>query len=151
MKPHTIILALALSPLAFADTASDIANIQANEIAFNRAQNEGRFDEMFNFMLPTRTVFPTSGARMISGWSADDVQRRKDDLKAGRQTNLQVEGLQVQIFGDTAISTFYRAGTEKAVGEAAAKPARYRFTGVWVRTKDGWKLAHRHESQLTAQ
>lgn len=151
MKPYTILLALALSPLALADTASDVATIKSNEIAFNRAQNEGRFDDMFNFMLPTRTVFPTSGARMITGWSAADVQRRKDDLKSGRQTNLQVEDLQVQIFGDSAIATFYRVGTEKAVGEPAAKSARYRFTGVWVRTKDGWKLAHRHESPLTAQ
>ena len=152
MKPYTVILALALSStVAFADTTSDIASIRANEIAFNRAQNEGHFDEMFNFMLPTRTVFPTSGARMITGWSPADVQRRKDDLKAGRQTNLQVEDLQVQIFGDTAIATFYRVGTEKAAGEANAKPARYRFTGVWVRTKDGWKLAHRHESPLIGQ
>lgn len=149
---YTLILALALTATpALADTASDIAAIKSNEIAFNRAQNEGRFDDMFNFMLPTRTVFPTSGARMITGWSPADVQRRKDDLKAGRQTNLQVEDLQVQVFGDTAIATFYRTGTEKAAAEPTPKPARYRFTGVWVRTQDGWKLAHRHESPLTAQ
>lgn len=146
LRTTLLTLALALaSPLAFADDAGDI---KANELAFNRAQNEGRFDAMFNFMLRARTVFPTSGARMIMGWSDADVQRRKDDLKAGRQTNLQIEDLQVQVFGDTAIATFYRVGTERAAGETAAKPARYRFTGVWVRTKDGWKLAHRHESPL---
>ncbi len=144
----TVALALA-SPFVFADEATDIAKVRANELAFNKAQNEGRFDEMFNFMFRTRTVFPTSGARMITGWSDADVKRRKDDLAAGRQSNLQVEDLQVQIFGDTAIATFYRVGTEKAAGETVAKSARYRFTGVWIRTGDGWKLAHRHESPLT--
>ena len=137
------------SPLVFADNAADIAKVKANELAFNQAQNEGRFVDMFNFMLRTRTVFPTSGARMIAGWSDADVKRRQDDLAAGRQTNLQVEDLQVQLFGDTAISTFYRVGTEKAVGESAARSVRYRFTGVWIRTANGWKLAHRHESLLT--
>ena len=72
MKLHAVILTLALAgTLAFADTTSDIAAdiavVRANEIAFNQAQNEGRFDDMFNFMLPTRTVFPTSGACSI--WS----------------------------------------------------------------------------------
>ena len=141
-------LALA-SPLVFANDASDIAKVKANELAFNKAQNDGRFDEMFNFMFRTRTVFPTSGARMITGWSDADVKRRKDDLAAGRQSNLQVEDLQVQIFGDTAIATFYRVGTEKAAGEKVAKNVRYRFTGVWIRTGNDWKLAHRHESPLT--
>jgi ketosteroid isomerase-like protein len=150
MKLLLCILGLALaSPFVFADDAADIAKVKANELAFNKAQNDGRFDEMFNFMFRTRTVFPTSGARMITGWSDADVKRRNDDLAAGRQTNLQLEGLQVQVFGDTAIATFYRVGTEKAASETAAKPVRYRFTGVWIRTKDGWKLAHRHESTLT--
>ncbi len=150
MRTILLIVGLALaSPFVFADDAADIAKVKANELAFNAAQNEGRFVDMFNFMLRTRTVFPTSGARMITGWSDADVKRRQDDLAAGRQTNLQVEDLQVQIFGDTAIATFYRVGTEKAVGETSAKPVRYRFTGVWIRTQDGWKIAHRHESQLT--
>ena len=143
-----IVSALA-SSVAFADEAADIAAVKANELAFNKAQNEGRFDEMFNFMFRTRTVFPTSGAKMITGWSDADVKRRKDDMAAGRQSNLQVEDLQVQVFGDAAIATFYRIGTEKAAGAASAQNARYRFTGVWIRTKDGWKLAHRHESTLT--
>jgi ketosteroid isomerase-like protein len=150
MRTILLIVGLALaSPFVFADDAADIAKVKANELAFNAAQNEGRFVDMFNFMLRTRTVFPTSGARMITGWSDADVKRRQDDLAAGRQTNLQVEDLQVQIFGDTAIATFYRVGAEKAAGETAAKPVRYRFTGVWIRTQDGWKIAHRHESQLT--
>jgi ketosteroid isomerase-like protein len=150
MRAVLLIAAFALAgPTVFADDAADIAKIKANELAFNQAQNEGRFTERFNFMLRTRTVFPTSGARMITGWSDADVKRRQDDKAAGRQSNLQVEDLQVQVFGDTAIATFYRVGTEKAAGESAAKSVRYRFTGVWIRTKDGWKIAHRHESALT--
>ena len=144
-----LITTLALvAPALFADEAADIATIKANELAFNRAQNEGRFTDMFNFMQRTRTVFPTSGARMIVGWSDADVKRRQDDLAAGRQTSLQVEDLQVQVFGDSAVATFYRVGTEKAVGQAAAQSVRYRFTGVWIRTQAGWKLVHRHESPL---
>ncbi len=144
-----LLIAALAAPCLFADEAADIATIKANERAFNQAQNEGRFTDMFNFMQRTRTVFPTSGARMITGWSDGDVKRRQDDLAAGRQTNLQLEDLQVQIFGDTAIATFYRAGTEKAVGQATAQSVRYRFTGVWIRGKEGWKLVHRHESPLS--
>ncbi len=148
MRATLLLAGLLTACPVFADEAADIAKVKANEIAFNRAQNEGRFEDMFNFMYRTRTVFPTSGARMITGWSDADVKRRTDDLAAGRQTNLQLEDLQVQIFGDTAIATFYRIGSEKAATDTTPKNVRYRFTGVWIRTGKDWKLAHRHESTL---
>ncbi len=148
MRLNTVILILGLalaSPFSFADDASDV---KAAELALNAAQNEGRFEEMFNLMLRTRTTFAVNGGRLLTGWSEADIQRRKDDWAKGRRADIRVEDLQVQVLGDTAITTLYRVGTEIAAGAKEAKPVRYRFSGVWIRTKDGWRLAHRHESQL---
>ena len=59
------------------------------------------------------------------GWADADVQRRKDDMKNGRQSNLEVQDLQVQLYGDTAIATFYRVGTERAAGAVAISPCSF--------------------------
>lgn len=147
MKTTILLMGLALaSPFAFAD---DVADVKAAELALNAAQNEGRFEEMFNLMLRTRTTFAVNGGKLLTGWSEADVQRRKDDWARGRRSDIRVENLEVQVIGDTAITSLYRIGTEIAAGSTEAKPIRYRFSGVWLRTKDGWKLAHRHESPLT--
>lgn len=127
--------------------ADDVSDVKAAEIAFNAAQNAGNIDAMFKLSLPDRTVFGPSGGRLVAGWTEESKKRRQAEFDAGRKIDYRIEELEVRVFGNTAVTTFYRIGTVKELNEAA-KPSHLRISGVWVRQADGWKLAHRHESDF---
>ena len=127
--------------------ADDVSEVRAAEIAFNAADNAGNIDAMFRLSLPDRTVFGSRGGRLVAGWTEESKKRRQVEFDAGRKINYRIEDIEVRIFGDVAVTTFYRIGTVKEVNEAP-KPSQMRISGVWVRQADGWKLAHRHESNL---
>ena len=126
--------------------AGDVADVRAAEIAFNAAQNAGNIDAMFGLSLPDRTVFGSGGGRLVAGWTEESKKRRQAEFDAGRKIDYRIEELEVRVFGNTAVTTFYRIGTVKELN-GAAKPSHLRISGVWVRQADGWKLAHRHESK----
>ena len=140
----TATLFLLVASIARAD---DVSDVKAAEIAFNGAQNSGNIDAMFRLSLPDRTVFGPGGGRLVAGWTAESKKRRQAEFDAGRKIDYRIEDLEVRIFGDVAVTTFYRIGMVKELNEAAM-PSHMRISGVWVRQADGWKLAHRHESDF---
>jgi len=125
--------------------ADDVASVKAAETAFNAAENAGDTNEMFKYILPDRTVFGSSGGRLVEGWTEESKKRRQAAFDAGRKIDLRIEDLKVRIYGDTAITTFYRIGTMKEV-DGIRRQVHFRISGVWVRQGGEWKLAHRHES-----
>jgi len=125
--------------------ADDVADVKAAETAFNDAQNAGDTDGMFKYLLPDRTVYGSSGGPLVEGWTEASKKRRQTEFDAGRKIDLRIEDLKVRIYGDTAISTFYRIGTMKEAG-GIVKQVHLRISGMWIRQKGEWKLAHRHES-----
>jgi len=127
--------------------ADDESDVKAAEIAFNAADNTGNIDAMFKLSLPDRTVFGSRGGRLVAGWTEESKKRRQAEFDAGRKIEYRIEDLEVRIFGDVAVTTFYRIGTVKEINEVA-KPSHMRISGVWVRQANGWKLAHRHESNF---
>jgi ketosteroid isomerase-like protein len=108
----TTVVALMISLPATA-RADDVADVKATELAFNAAQNDGDTDGMFKYLQPERTIFGPSGGRLYEGWSAGSKERRQTAFDAGRKIDLRIENLQVRVYGDTAVSTFYRMGTMK--------------------------------------
>jgi ketosteroid isomerase-like protein len=127
--------------------ADDVSDVKAAEIAFNAAQNAGNIDAMFKLSLSDRTVFGPGGGRLVAGWTEESKMRRQAEFDAGRKIDYRIEELEVRVFGNTAVTTFYRIGTVNELNEAAM-PSHLRISGVWVRQADGWKLAHRHESNF---
>jgi ketosteroid isomerase-like protein len=142
-----VIIATLVMFAAIVAQADDVSDVKAAEIAFNAAQNAGNIDAMFRLSLPDRTVFGPGGGRLVAGWTEESKKRRQAEFDAGRKIDYRIEELEVRVFGNTAVTTFYRIGTVKELDQAA-KPSHIRITGVWVRQADGWKLAHRHESNF---
>jgi ketosteroid isomerase-like protein len=140
----TAVLAV-ISCLTTVARADDVADVKAAEMAFNAAQNAGDIDGMFKYSLPDRTVYGPSGGRLTEGWTEESKKRRQAEFNAGRKIDLRIEELKVRVYGDTAVSTFYRIGTMKEL-DGITRQVRLRISGVWVRQKREWKLAHRHES-----
>jgi len=123
----------------------DIADVTAAEMAFNAAENAGDANGMFKYLMPDRTVFGSQGGRLVEGWTEESKKRRQADFDAGRKIDLRIEELKVRIYGDTAVTTFYRIGTMKEIS-GNPRQVHNRISGVWVRQNGEWKLAHRHES-----
>jgi ketosteroid isomerase-like protein len=142
-----VIMASLVMSVATVAKADDVSDVKAAEIAFNAAQNTGNIDAMFRLSLPDRTVFGPGGGRIVAGWTEESKKRRQAEFDAGRKIDYRIEELEVRVFGNTAVTTFYRIGTVKELNEAV-KPSHLRISGVWVRQADGWKLAHRHESDF---
>lgn len=138
-------LIVCLPVVARADDVDDVADVKAAEMAFNAAQNAGDTNGMFKYLLPDRTVYGSSGGRLVQGWTEESRKRRQADFDAGRKIDLKIEELSVRIYGDTAVSTFYRIGTMKEL-DGITRQVHLRISGVWVRQRGEWKLAHRHES-----
>jgi hypothetical protein len=57
-----------------------------------------------------------------------------------------VEGLKIDVFGETAVATFVMPCEIVAAGQTAKKTVR--ATLVWVRVGGGWKVVHEHLSAL---
>ncbi len=131
-----------LTPVTRAD---DVADVKAAEMAFNAAENAGDTNGMFKHLLPDGTVYGSSGGRLVEGWTEESKKRRQAGFDAGRKIDLRIEELKVRIYGDTAVSTFYRIGTMKE-SDGITRQVHFRISGVWVRQGSEWKLAHRHES-----
>lgn len=143
-KIAAFILAFAvyLSPDAVAD---DVEDVMAAEIAFNVAQNRGDTVEMFSYLHPERTIYPPNQNRLFEGWTEESRQRRQAEFDAGRKITFAIEDLKARVYGDTAVTTFRRVGTVRAVNGTISS-TQLLITGVWLRQGENWKLAHRHES-----
>jgi ketosteroid isomerase-like protein len=131
--------------LATVVRADDVADVKAAELAFNAAQNAGRLSAMIELALPERTIFPPSGAELVTGWTVAGNAARQAAFDAGRKIDFTIDRLEVRVYGDSAIATFDRTGTVREVN-GEVRNSRLHVTGIWVKQAGQWKLAHRHES-----
>jgi len=60
-------------------------------------------------------VYGSTGGALVEGWTEQSKKRRQAEFDAGQKTDLRIEELTVRIFGDTAVTIFYRVGTVKEV------------------------------------
>ncbi len=124
-------------------TAED--EVKGAELSFNAAENAG--DTRTVYLLPGRTVFGPVGGRLFVGWTEESRLQRQAAFDAGRKRDLRIEDLEVRVYGDAAVSTFYRVGTIREA-DGTLRELHLRISGVWVRSEGEWKLAQRHESRF---
>ena len=126
--------------------ADDAADVKAAEVGLNAAQNAANTAALAMYFLPGRTLYFARGALSVES-PAETLARLQAQFDAGLKIDQRIENLEVRIYGDTAVTTFERVGTIKAVNEPA-RASHLRVSGVWVKVDGKWKLAHRHESSF---
>jgi ketosteroid isomerase-like protein len=118
--------------------------MQAFYGALNRADPEAA--DMF--LLPGGDSFPRSGKALDP--EASTAEQSLRNLRAlfdsGLRFHVTIRELQVKVYGDAAIATFYTEGT--TTGADRSSQGAYRASYVWVRRPDGWRIAHFHVSPL---
>jgi len=90
--------------------------------------------------------FPREGT--VFGTNQPDIAGMQQSFDSGAASyNLVVHNLDVSVYGNTAVATFYTTGPSQ-LASGALITGTYRVTQVWVREGNAWKVVHFHISPL---
>ena len=133
-----LITAVFSSP-AVGDDAADVKSaIEQHYKLFQSGDVDASVDR---FHLEDFTMFPADGGLL---WESDSqaVADRMGAASPIAPRAVSMTSYDAQIYGDVAVVTFYLVGTVDGTS------VTNRVSAVWVKTSDGWKEAHHHESPL---
>ncbi len=136
------IIGMFLTNVGFADDADDV---KAAEMDFRAKESAGNVEGYFAHKAPTYTIFPPTSGLLSKG---QDIERARARLGGGTQRDMQIRNIDVQLYGNTAVSTYYLMSTTQRPGGERER-RHLRMTGVWVKESGDWKVVHRHESALS--
>lgn len=113
--------------------------------AFNRAFAANDPARYFAFIADEITVLTPGNPYRVEG-VADDREEFELGLRAeySRVEYFQEMQPRVQVYGDTAVASYFSRGRYGPPG--AAKTAYYKETDVLVRGPAGWRIVHIHVS-----
>lgn len=146
MKIATLfVIGMFLTTVAVSD---DVDDVKAAELDLMEAENDGDMDRIFRHIAPGRSVFLPNGGLLVLGGTPEDKRRRQAQRDRGFKLNLQVRHLEAEVYGDTAVLSYYRVGTVLAP-DGISRPVNLRVSVVRVKQAGQWKVVHRHGSSLT--
>jgi len=135
------VIGIFLTTVTLADDADDV---KAAEKDFRAKEKAGNVDGYFAYKAPTYSIFPPTSGLIANGQSKELAYARFDPTA---ERDMQIRNIDVQIYGNTAVSTYYLVSTTQRPGSERER-RHLRMTGVWVKQSGEWKLVHRHESPL---
>ncbi len=146
MKASTTLLVLGMF-LATPALADDVEDVKAAEMAARAAEAAGNTLGFYKNMVPEFSIFPPTAGLLAHPATEENRLRTQATFDAGTKYDIQVRNLDVQVYGNTAISTYYVVAT---IHRPEVESVRWnlRMTGVWVKQAGEWKIVHRHESRL---
>jgi ketosteroid isomerase-like protein len=138
------LMSLLLTNGAFADAADDVRVAEMDSRAQEKA---GNADGVYDYMVPDFSIYPPTARLVSHGWDEDSKKRMRARHDSGRQFDFQVRHLDIKVYGDAAVSTYYLVGPV-LLPDGERQRQSLRMTSVWIKQAGQWKLAHRHESPL---
>ncbi len=107
MKALTTLLVVGmfLTTVAIAD---DVDDVKAAEMDFRAKESAGNVEGYFAHKAPTYSIFPPTNGLLSEG---QDIERAKMRLGDGAQRDMQIRNIDVQLYGNTAVSTYYLMST----------------------------------------
>ena len=146
MKPITTLWVLGMF-LATPAVADDVEDVKAAEMAARAAEAAGNTLGFYKNMVPEFSIFPPTAGLLAHPATEENRLRTQATFNAGTKYDIQVRNLDVQVYGNTGISTYYVLAT---IHRPERESVRWnlRMTGVWVKQAGEWKIVHRHESRL---
>ena len=147
MKSLMITMFILCIFLATPALADDVEDVKAAEMAVRAAEAAGNTQGYFKTMVPEFSIFPPTAGLLAHTATEENRQRTQAGFDSGIKYDIEVRNLDVQIYGDTAVSTYYVLAT---IHRPEVEPVRWnlRMTGVWVKQAGEWKVVHRHESRM---
>jgi|AP82_1055514.scaffolds.fasta_scaffold289723_1 ketosteroid isomerase-like protein len=142
---NLILVALFLTTAVFAD---DVEDIKALELEVRIQESAGNTAGFYNTMVPEFTIFPPTGGLLAEPHTEENRLRSQARFDSGWKYDIQVRNMDVKVYGNTAVSTYYTVSTIHRPGVESVV-WNLRMTGVWVKQAGQWMVVHRHESRIT--
>jgi CubicO group peptidase (beta-lactamase class C family) len=107
--------------------------------------NSGNVDQIQQRLAPQQNRFFSEGGSLTRFIDAEGL---REAFKAGLKVKIEVNNLEVAVYGDSAVTTFFvRTTTTPANGPPRTNtPLRSSF--FWNKQDGVWKLVHAHQSPL---
>ncbi len=146
MKELTTLLVVGmfLMPGALAD---DVDDVKAAVLGHFVALNAGNVNAFIPYYPSESSVF--AGGGLLERFHS--LEERRNDFQAGvdagQKLNLQLQHMEVKVYGNAAVVTGYLTGTNTAP-DGTVVQTRERRTGVLIKQGGQWKEVHRHASPL---
>lgn len=113
--------------------------------AYMAAHDSGDLATMLQMVHPDYTYFHVNAN--VKG-EAGDPAVLKEIIESGYKGTLSLHHAEAQIYGDSAVVTCYLSGQIIWAGGHGTVTGTWRYTGVWVKINQQWKLVHNHASPL---
>ena len=157
-----LLIANILDPLSMNETAPNVprtvstkspnaagqaaeAEVKAAVMDIFASLNSGNIDQVERHLAPQQNRFPAEGGLLTSFINAADL---RGAFQAGLKVKFAVNNLEVAVYGDSAIATFFRSGTITPPNGPPRTDGPWRSSYFWNKQDGAWKLIHAHESRL---
>ncbi len=138
-----LVWGLALTNLA---SANDTDDVKAAVLAVDAAFSNGDVETILKYMHPEHSRFAGEGG-LVNAVMFTEVGL-KAFFEAGNKLNIQGRHMEVKIYGDTGVVTYYTL-IVITLPDGNSKQFTDRETEVWVKQDGNWKRVHIHSSSLT--
>ena len=125
-------------PAADAEVKTAVMDIVAGYNSSNVEQIERR-------LAPQQNRFRGEGGFLTSFVDASELRQA---FQTGFKVNMEVHNLEVAVYGNSAIATFFAGTTITAPNRPPRTEGPWRCSYFWNKQDGGWKLVHAHQSPL---
>ncbi len=149
MEALTTLLVIGMFATAVA-VADDVDDVKAAVLGHFAALNAGNVDAFIQYYPSETSVF--AGGGLLERFHS--LEERRNDFQAGvdagQKLNLQLQHMEVKVYGTTAVVTGYLMGTDTAA-DGTVTQSRQQRTEVLIKQGGQWKSVHNHRSPLFPQ
>ena len=148
---HLLLMGLVLTApwLVAQDETAEAVRQQIRDM--HQMYKAGDFDAYLEGYAIGATRFRTRGDRLRPPYTeqslAAQAARFKANYAAGARDDTTVEDIAVQVYGSTAVATYYREGRITNANKETRSVVR-RVSQVFVEDGGTWKVVHTHLSDL---
>ena len=138
------VLGMFLTTVAMADDADDI---KAAVLEFyDQLNNENA--SYAQFFLPGGDQFPRNGVLVQP--NQEIIESTQANIDGGMDFNVQVRHIDVKVYGDAAVATYYTVGPT-VYPDGTVLSGVFRASITAIKQGGQWKFAHIHISPLLSQ
>ena len=160
-----VLIANILDPLGMNETAPNVPRIvstkspntageaaKAAEVEVKAAVmdiiagfNSGNVEQIQRRLAPQQNRFQGDGGFLISFVDATEL---KGAFQAGFKVKMEVNNLEVAVYGDSAVATFFQGTTITPPNGPPRTEGPWRSSYFWNKQDGAWKLVHAHQSPV---
>ncbi len=157
-----LLIANILDPLGMNETAPNVpriistrspngadpsaeAEVKAAVMDIVAGYNSGNVDQIERRLAPQQNRFRGEGGLLSSFVDAPELRQA---FQAGFKVNMQVHNLEVAVYGNSAVATFFAGTTITPANGPPRTEGPWRCSYFWNKQDGAWKLVHAHQSPL---